>query len=146
MINLCKSQLEIMKQITQDSKTDESQRILQNMIFELGKNKCTDICLNSLSITSLLNDDVLQYLLSFCETVFLFDVMYLLNKKFKQLVMQTENNLCKHKYSNMKSANTQQRTFIISTIRKKRCDIENHNHFLGPFNDINDVIKKSSKE
>ena len=144
MINLSHSQSEIIKRITQDPKKDESVRILQQMILKLGPNQCTNICLCSLPITSLLNDDVLQHMLSFCHTTFLFNVMYLLNKKFQQLIMQTENNICIKKYSNLQSANAQQRTFVISNIRKQRCEIENKRNFLGPFNDLHYVIRKAT--
>ena len=143
MINLSKSQSEIINVITQDSKTDESDRILKKMILTLGPMECRNICLQSLPITSLLNDDVIQHMLSFCHTTFLFNVMRSLNKKFQQLVIQTENNICVRKYSKLQCANAQ-RTFIISNIRKQQCDIENKRNFLGPFCDLHDVVKKAT--
>ena len=143
MFNLSKSQSMIMKQITLYPKTDDSNRILQNMVHMLGTNRCTDICLLSLPITFTLNDDVLQYMLSFCTAEFLFSVIYILNKKFKQIVMQIEDNVCKRKYSKIPNTNEQQRTFVISNIRKQRCNIEKNRNFLGPFNDIHDVIIKA---
>lgn len=143
MFNLSKSQSMIMKQITLYPKTDDSNRILQNMMHVLGTNRCTDICLRSLPITFILNDDVLRYMLSFCHTKFLFGIIYILNKKFKQIVMQIEDNVCKRKYSKIPNTNEQQRTFVISNIRKQRCNIEKNRNFLGPFNDIHDVIIKA---
>ena len=129
--------------MTHYPETDQSNRILQNMICALGPAQCRSIYLLSLPITYILNEDVLLYMLSFFTTEFLFDVIYLLNKKFKQMVMQIEDNICKRKYSEIQNVDQQQRIFIISNIRKRKCNIEKNRNFLGPFNDLHEVIIKA---
>ena len=122
--------------------TSSVSRILNIILSGYSENDCRFIYLFSVPLTKLLNDDITLNILSFCTFDDLFSCMIFVNKKFYNLVMKLETMNCMREYDIL-SVHTKGKTYVVTKKRKLRSIAEDAFNFVGPFNNLHEVIMKA---